>query len=171
MIQNGTRPCPCSCQIYHTGNRSPLRSRKTGLREVKSLAKAHTAQLGQNPVPTGSQAQGGATTWSTSQIAREGKKEGTNDVSLFGQIGRQAQGKAVTSAEPGRVYGSAAVWVRLGDPEPGRAARAQSELSVGARAAPAPRHPGSGAGRVGRCAGDQRGRGAWRGAGTDGWSA
>lgn len=63
------------------------------------------------------------------------------------------------------------MWVRLGGPEPGRVALALSELSVGARAAPAPRHPGSGAGRVDRYEEDQRGRGAWRGAGTDGLSA
>lgn len=37
-------------------------SRKPRFREVMSLAKAHTAQLDRNPVPTGSQAQGGATT-------------------------------------------------------------------------------------------------------------
>lgn len=45
------------------------------------------------------------------------------------------------------------------------------ELNGGARAAPAPRRPGSGVGRAGRCAAGLHGRGAWRGAATGGWSA
>lgn len=53
--------CLSFCQIFYMDNLSPLWNRKPELTEVKSFAKAHTAQLGWNPVATGSPAQGGST--------------------------------------------------------------------------------------------------------------
>lgn len=98
---------------------------------------------------------------------REGQRRGRHHTAR--QEGKEGRGSLPLS---GRVDGP---WVRQGARVAARVCGSRGpagrELSGGGRAAPAPRRPGSGVGRAGRCAAGPHGRGAWRGAATGGWSA
>lgn len=138
------------------------RTRRLSPREQESRAprrcapaRARAARPGRGPVPR------------LVPRPREGQRRGRHHTAR--QEGKEGRG----SLPLGRRGDGP--WVRQGARVAARLCGSRGpagrELSGGGRAAPAPRRPGSGVGRAGRCAVGLHGRGAWRGAATGGWSA